>query len=185
MTTQVVDGCAAMERTDDGRRPLDVMCDEIVERYHAALRRSLPRIRDDLAHLYATSMSPAILRLATVFSELAELIEAHLAKEENLLFPALEALANAERTGGTRPPLPFATVLHPIRLMEAEHARIALALDRLRELVLAVSEPDTLSAAWHQCMADLSRLDDDLREHHRTEDEVLFPSALELERRML
>ena len=174
-----------MEHADDGRRPLDVMCDEIVERYHAALRRSLPRIRDELAHLDATATSPTVLRLATAFGELAELIEAHLAKEEHLLFPALEALANAERTGGPRPPLPFATVLHPIRLMEAEHARIELALDRLRELVFAVSEPDTLSAAWHHCMADLSRLDDDLREHHRTENEVLFPRALELERRTL
>jgi regulator of cell morphogenesis and NO signaling len=122
---------------------------------------------------------------ATAFGELAELIEAHLAKEENLLFPALEALANAERMGRSRPPLPFVTVLHPIRLMEAEHVRIELALDRLRELVLAVSEPDTLSASWHQCMAELSHLDDDLREHHRTENEHLFPQALELERRIL
>lgn len=185
MTTHVIDGCAAMEPADDGRRPLDVMCDEIVERYHAALRRSLPRIRDELVHLAATGTSPALVALGAAFAELAELIESHLAKEENLLFPALEALANAERTGGSRPPLPFVTVLHPIRLMEAEHVRIELALDRLRELVLAVSEPDTLSAAWHQCMADLSHLDDDLREHHRTENEHLFPHALELERRVL
>jgi regulator of cell morphogenesis and NO signaling len=185
MTTHAIDGRAGMEPADDGRRPLDVMCDEIVERYHAALRRSLPRIRDELAHLYATATSPPILRLATAFGELAELIEAHLAKEENLLFPALEALANAERMGRSRPPLPFVTVLHPIRLMEAEHVRIELALDRLRELVLAVSEPDTLSASWHQCMAELSHLDDDLREHHRTENEHLFPQALELERRIL
>ena len=174
-----------MEHPDDGRRPLDVMCDEIVERSHAALRRSLPRIRDGLAHLCATAASPAIPRLAAGFGELAELIEAHLAKEENLLFPALEALANAERTGGARPALPFATVLHPIRLMESEHVRIELALDRLREMVLAVSEPDTLSAAWHDCMAGLAQLDVDLRDHHRTENDLLFPRALELERRIL
>lgn len=174
-----------MEHPDDGRRPLDVMCDEIVERYHPALRRSLPRIRDGLAHLNATAKSLTILRLSAAFGELAELIEAHLAKEENLLFPALEALATAERRGDTRPALPFATVLHPIRLMEAEHVRIELALDRLREMVLEVSEPDTLSAAWHDCMAGLAQLDDDLREHHRTENELLFPRALELERRIL
>jgi regulator of cell morphogenesis and NO signaling len=176
---------ASMDTPDDGRRPVDVLCDEIVERYHAALHRTLPRIRDELAHLDATATSAAVVAVGQAFAELAELIESHLAKEENLLFPALEALADAERTDGPRPPLPFATVLHPIRVLEAEHLRIELALDGLRELVLAVSEPDTLSAAWHECMADLSQLDRDLRAHHRIENEELFPHALELERRIV
>lgn len=174
-----------MDLFDDGRRSLDVMCDEIVERYHAALRRSLPRIRDELAHLAATGLSARMTALIDAFAELAGRIESHLAKEENLLFPALEALSNAERTGAGRPPLPFATVLHPIRLMESEHMGIELALDRLRELVLEVDEPETLTAAWHQCMADLAQLDAELRDHHRTENEILFPHALELERRVL
>jgi len=176
---------AGMDPFDDGGRSLDVMCDEIVERYHAALRRSLPRIRDELAHLAETGSSARMTALIDAFAELGGRIELHLAKEENLLFPALEALSNAERTGAGRPPLPFATVLHPIRLLEAEHVGIELALDRLRERVLEVDEPETLTAAWHQCMADLSRLDADLRDHHRTENEILFPRALELERRVL
>lgn len=174
-----------MDLFDDGRRSLDVMCDEIVERYHAALRRSLPRIRDELAHLEHAGSSSRLIAVSNAFAELAGRIESHLAKEENLLFPALEALSEAERTGAGRPPLPFVTLLHPIRLMEAEHVHIELALDRLRELVLEVDEPETLTAAWHQCMADLAQLDADLRDHHRTENEVLFPHALELERRVL
>jgi iron-sulfur cluster repair protein YtfE (RIC family) len=38
--------------------------------------------------------------------------------------------------------------------------------------------------AWRQCLTQLAQLDADLREHHRTENEVLFPRALELERRL-
>jgi hypothetical protein len=34
-------------------------------------------------------------------------------------------------------------------------------------------------------VAELSELDTDLREQHRAENEILFPRALELERRLL
>jgi len=174
-----------MDRFADTARSLDVLCADIVERYHAALHRSLPRIRDELAALCGPGASPALRNVRTVFSDLADLIEAHLAKEEHLLFPALEALAAAERSPGRRPPGTFVTVLHPIRLMETEHARIEHAVQHLRGLALEVSEPDSLSTGWRRCLAELSVLDRDLHEHHRAEDEVLFPLALDLERRLL
>ena len=174
-----------MDRPRDADRPLDVMCADILERYHAALHFSLPRIRDELAALCGSGASGALRNVRTVFSDLADLIEGHLAKEEHLLFPALEALAVAERSPGHRPASTFVTVLHPIRLMEAEHARIELALQHLRGLTLEVGEPDSLSAGWRRCLAELAVLDGDLREHHRAEDEILFPLALDLERRLL
>jgi len=68
--------------------------------------------------------------------------------------------------------------------METEHARIESALDRVRVLARLVPESETRSPDWHRCMADLATLDTELREHHRTENEVLFPRALELERRV-
>ena len=174
-----------MDRPVDTARPLDVLCADIVERYHAALHHSLPIIRDELAALCVPGASPALRNVRTVFSDLADLIEGHLAKEEHLLFPALEALAAAERTPGRRPASTFVTVLHPIRLMETEHARIEHALQHLRGLALEVSEPESLSTGWRRCLAELAWLDRDLHEHHRAEDEVLFPRALDLERRLL
>jgi regulator of cell morphogenesis and NO signaling len=174
-----------MERLVDSGMNIDVLCDAIVDRYHASLEERLPRIRDELALITATAASPALELLRAAFDEVAEQIAAHLTKEEHLLFPAIAALSNAERQDGRRPPLAFATVLHPIRLMEAEHGRIEMAVNRLRELARAVSEPNTLSPHWHHCVADLAKLDAELREHHRTENEVLFPRALDLERRLL
>lgn len=173
-----------MQSIDDGG-PLDAMCDDIVERYHAGLQRLLPRIRDELTAIATTaaSMTPDLLR--ETFEDLADQIQSHLAKEETLLFPAIEALSDAEQRGTGRPTLPFATVLYPIRLMESEHVRIEDGVAKLRELARTVVEPDNLSLAWHQCMADLAELDAELREHHRTENEVLFPRALELERSLL
>ncbi len=173
-----------MQRVIDRTSSIELLCDAIVDRYHASLQQALPRIRDDLQSMSAAAASPFMEMLRLAFDEVAEQIESHLAKEEHLLFPAIAALSIAEREGGRRPPLAFATVLHPIRFMEAEHARIEMAVEKLRELARAVAEPDTLSPNWQRCMADLAKLDVELRKHHRTENEVLFPRALELERRL-
>lgn len=174
-----------MDRNDEGRRPLDVMCTEIVERYHAALHRSLPEIRDELAAFAAGAPSLAAHEMCELFDELAALIESHLAKEEHLVFPALSALPEEDARPFLRPPPTFVTVLHPIRLLEAEHVRIEMTLGRLRELTLAIDEPECLSEPFRRCMTHLGELDRQLREHHRIENEVLFPRALEGERQVL
>ena len=176
---------AGMDPIDEGRRPLDVICDDIVERYHAALHQSLPGIRRKLAAFAAETPAPAAREMCEVFGELAEQIESHLAKEEHLVFPALAALSRPEASPFLRPVATFATVLHPIRLLETEHVRIELTLDRLRELALTIGEPDSLSEHFRRCMIDLAELDAHLREHHRIENEVLFPRALEMERQLL
>lgn len=174
-----------MDRLDEGRRPLDEMCDDIVERYHAPLHRALPRVRAQLAACAASAASPAAWSMCDVLAELAELVSGHLAKEEHLVFPALAALSAAEKHPFLRPPGTFATLLHPIRLLEAEHLRIEETLARLHELALTIAEPDSMSEGFRSCMIELADLDRRLREHHRIENEVLFPRALELERQVL
>ena len=173
-----------MERLIDTAADIDVLCDAIVDRFHASLQEQLPRIREELGEVSETTASTALEMLRMAFAEVADQIASHIAKEEHLLFPAIAALSDAERAGGRRPPLFFATVLHPIRFMEAEHGRIEQALDRLRELARTVTAPDSLSPAWRRCMDDLATLDAELRAHHRAENEVLFPRVLELERRL-
>jgi len=174
-----------MDPVHDPGRPLDAMCHDIVTRYHAPLHHALPRIRDVLTELADGDAPPAVDLMRVAFTALADMIEAHLAKEENLLFPALTALSDAERSGRGRPPLPFATILHPIRMMESEHMRIESALDQLREFARDVSGADASAPGWREYIDDLLRLDDDLRDQHRFENEVLFPAALDLERRIL
>ncbi|MDO8678152.1 MAG: hemerythrin domain-containing protein [Acidobacteriota bacterium] len=172
--------------SEDPKRPLDELCDIIVARHHAYLHRALPLIRAELARLTEPECAPARLLTDTreAFADVAHQLQGHLAKEEHVLFPALEALAKADREGGSRPALPFPTVLYPIRLMESEHARIEAAMERLRQVTHAFVAPEGASESCRHCLSELSRLDADLREHHRVESEVLFPLALELERRL-
>jgi regulator of cell morphogenesis and NO signaling len=173
-----------MDRFDAGHLPLDAMCADIVERYHAALHRALPRITEELGAFAAACSVPAAREMRDEFEELATIISSHLAKEEHLVFPALCALAAAEQAPLLGARSTFATVLHPIRLLESEHVRIEEGLDRLRELALTISEPDSESERFRRCMSELANFDRLLREHHHIENEVLFPRALELERQV-
>lgn len=172
-----------MNLSHDASRPLDAMCADMAQ-YHASLRRSLPRIRASLDALAANDPPPAVALMRAAFASLADMLESHLTKEENLLFPALSALLDAERMGRSRPPLPFATLLYPIRMMETEHLRIENALDILRQFATdAAAAPS--SAEWRRCLGELRHLDDELRDHDRFENEILFPAALDLERRVV
>ncbi|MBM3808510.1 MAG: hypothetical protein FJW22_09985 [Acidimicrobiia bacterium] len=164
---------------------VDALCHAIVDRYHASLDQSLSRIAGELGGLAHRTPSPALDSVHRAFLELAAQIRAHLAKEENLIFPAIEALAVAERTGGRHASLPFVTVLHPIRVLEGEHVRIEQAVEQLREVTRRVNEPDTETPGWRACMSNLATFAAELHEHLKTENEILFPRALDLERRVL
>lgn len=159
---------------------------ELASHQHIYLRRAADEIRSHLTEL-ATRDAPGGVRARAARDTMVDLcaqLRGHLDKEEHLLFPALQLLATAEREGTARPDLPFSTLLYPIRLMEIEHARIESTLDRVRSIVAAPCPPDTQCSAWRRCGAALSELVVLLGEHHRSEDEVLFPLALELEARL-
>jgi regulator of cell morphogenesis and NO signaling len=165
--------------------PIDELCAGIVSRHHAYLHRALPIILGDLGRLADDDCAAGPLaETRAVVAELVQQLRGHLSKEENLLFPALVALAQADREGRGRPALPFPTILHPIRMMETEHARIETAMARLRALTRGFAPEDDATVAWRHCLTQLAQLDADLREHHRLENEELFPRALELERRL-
>jgi regulator of cell morphogenesis and NO signaling len=166
------------------RQSLDRLCQEILERHHAYAHIAVPRIRGRLASLLEHEPGAVHPALPAAFGELAELLVSHLAKEENILFPALAAMADAERIGGARPALPFATLLHPIRLMEAEHARLASALDVLTALAGGYAAPEGASDASRRLMMELATFRDQLVAHLRVENDLLFPRALDLDRRL-
>lgn len=166
-------------------RPLDELCAFILERHHAYVHGAIPVIRGWLATLApAEASAPLAAAVRAAFADLADTLASHLAKEENILFPALAAMAQAERDGSSRPLLPFPTVVHPIRLLEGEHARIELAMAKLRELTRGFTPPDGASEALQRGFRALARLDAELKEHLHVEGDELFPRALDLDRRL-
>jgi regulator of cell morphogenesis and NO signaling len=162
--------------------PLDELTRLIVSRHHAYVRESIPAITAWLAKL-ATRHGGRHAELAEVrdtFAELADELTTHMAKEENILFPYIEALAATQR-GGQAPLSPFGTIQNPVRVMEADHQLAGKLLEKLRKLTAGYQPPADGCTTYQACYAELARFEADLHRHIHLENNVLFPRALEAE----
>ena len=102
-------------------------------------------------------------------------------KEENILFPYIEALWTASESGERPPASPFGTVLNPIRAMEQEHRNAGDLLARLRIATDGYQPPADGCTTYGVCFAELARFEADLHQHVHLENYVLFPRAVALE----
>lgn len=165
---------------------LDALTHHIAERHHRYVRETTPTIRAWLEKLTARhgTRHPELARVRETFDALANDLEAHMSKEENILFPFINDLADARRAGGRLPASPFGTVLHPVRVMEADHRAAADLLGRLRTLTGNFALPDDACTTYRLCYAELERFESDLHWHVHLENNVLFPRALDLEQQL-
>lgn len=149
-------------------RPVPELIDFILTRYHEPLRLDLPPLieaakRVERVHGKKESCPHG---LASHLEQLDAEIRQHLAKEEQMLFPALRA--------GNR----GAPVHMPIRVMMQEHGDHGAGLRRLREFATDFCPPPEACATWRALYAGLEKLESELMEHIHLEDNVLFPRAL-------
>jgi len=89
-------------------------------------------------------------------------MEVHIRKEELILFPAI-------RRGG------MPGIEQPIAVMRADHAGHDREVARIRRLTANLTLPDGACGTWTRLYDGLAEFIDDLTEHMRLENEVLFP----------
>lgn len=168
-------GAAPVSR-DWTREPIEDLVRHIVEVHHGFTREALPR----LAFLTAKVANvhggdhPELREVATIFRGLHAEMDAHMAKEEQVLFPLIVRLARGEQ-GGFGPP-----VHAPISVMEAEHDDAGRALEAMRELTNAWTPPEGACNSYRAMLDGLRELEEDLHLHIHLENNVLFPRALGL-----
>jgi len=155
--------------------PLRDLVDNIVERYHVALRRDLPVLRQ-LAEKVATRHGDAhteLVRVHEAVEALAAEMSAHMDKEEIVLFPLILRIEAGSPPAG--PP-----VQAPIEMMEHEHDIVAGLLTRLRALTAGYQPPPNACNSYRGLFALLAELESETQMHIHLENNVLFPRAVEI-----
>jgi len=132
------------------------LAQHILDTHHAYLREHIPGIN---AGLHAGGVPT---ELVDTWDQLVHIIQMHLIKEEQILFPAILEMANGSGGG-----------LHcgfagPINQMQYEHEMLRVLEARLRELAPQAGEAGVAMVA----------LLDDLAVHAGLEDDQLFPAVL-------
>jgi regulator of cell morphogenesis and NO signaling len=176
---------ALEEPLEDGSDDIDwtsaslaELCTHIVEQHHGYLRDELPLLReliDKVARVHGNTHAE-LLGVQEIFHELADELEQHMVKEEQILFPACIAL-----DAGSTDRFPFGSVENPIAAMLHEHDDVAAGLAALRALTGAYEPPVGACNSYRAMLARLETLEQDTHRHVHEENNILFPRAVELE----
>jgi len=171
------------DTTDWRNAPLVDLTDHIVAKQPEFMKKELPRIGDLLDKVLSAhgANHPELTSVGSVFSGLREEIEAHLAKEEQVLFPLVQAMEKS----GAIPSRHCESVNNPIQVMEHEHDNAGEALRRLRELTADYTAPADGCPTYQALMAGLATMERDLHEHIHKENNILHPRAAALEASLL
>jgi regulator of cell morphogenesis and NO signaling len=141
------------------------LIDHILGRYHLRHREQfagLVRLARTVEQHHAQHPDcPA--GIAQWLCDVQQALESHMRKEEQVLFPLL-----ARGGAGTQA---------PIAVMRVEHGQQRAALAGLEALAHGLTPPADASDAWRELYAGLRAFRDDLAEHMRLEDDVLFAGA--------
>jgi regulator of cell morphogenesis and NO signaling len=158
--------------------PLTALVQHIQEGYHAHLREELPRLDAMLAKVmsrHGSSLPEILPPLQETFRGLQNELLGHMLKEDQVLFPFIEALDAGEPllTGDA-----VACLLSPIAVMEAEHADAGAALERMRRLTGGYAPPEWACPTFRGLYFGLAQLESDMHLHVHLENNILFPRAV-------
>ena len=143
----------------------------IVATHHDYLRRELPRVHtmcERVSQVHG-GHTPSLVEVFQVFGGMENELNAHMMKEEQILFPAIAALSRNESI-----PMPLDG---PIFCMMHEHEDVGAALARMRELTHGFQPPADACNIYRALFAGLHELEQDLHRHIHLENSVLFPVA--------
>jgi regulator of cell morphogenesis and NO signaling len=147
--------------------PFGDLVQHILTRYHAPLREELPRLvelAEKVEERHADKVECPV-GLAVLLMEVTVSVDSHLAKEEQILFPAI--LAGKGRHARM-----------PIQIMVKEHEDHGGNLRRIREITRDLALPPEACDSWRALYQGLEELEVDLMDHIHLENNILFPRAL-------
>ena len=163
---------------DWAARPLAELQRYIVDTHHVYTRQAIETVTilaEKVAARHGAN-HPEVLEVRHCVFELANDVLPHMMKEEQILFPYVEAMENATETGSC-----FGTVANPIRVMMMEHEGVGHILRKLRSATSQYALPADACLSFRALYERLADLEADLHQHIHLENNVHFPRALSME----
>ncbi|MBO1111007.1 hemerythrin domain-containing protein [Bordetella petrii] len=146
--------------------PLSELIKHILLRYHERHRQQLPeaiRLAMKVEQVHE-GHADCPHGLAEHLHAMLQELESHMRKEEQVLFPLIAQGRGALADG-------------PIAMMRMEHDQHAEDLAQLGKLTGGLALPGDACNTWRELYAQLAAFRQDLADHIRLENTVLFPNA--------
>lgn len=150
------------------QEPLADLIDHLLVTYHRPLDEELPRLEYMVRKVFDVhgDKDPEMFaELKQVYLDLKSELDAHMQKEEQILFPMIKRGQGGMANG-------------PISVMLMEHDSAGSALKRIRELTNNYQVPAEACNTWRALWHGLEAFEKDLHQHIHLENNILFPRAL-------
>ena len=165
---------------------LDFLADYIVNTHHSYVVKTLPDLRSYAAKVRQVhgEHHPELIRIHELVEAINAELTSHLVKEEKVLFPYIKALVAANNNTQPLQAAHFGTVQNPINMMEMEHEAVGENVAEIRELTNNFTLPEDACASYSLLYRLLEEFEEDLHLHIHLENNILFPKALEIEKKI-
>ena len=163
--------------------PLGDLTRHIRERHHRYVREAIARVQpllDKVEAKHGKSHSE-IAEIRRLFSEVGRELIMHMQKEEQILFPYIDALEKATGAHSAVEPPFFQTVRNPIHAMMKEHDAAGELVKQIRKASSEYTAPADACTSYKALYQDLREFEADLHQHVHLENNILFPRAVEME----
>lgn len=175
------------QATDFNAWPLDLLADYIEKKHHRYVDAKLLEIKPYLAKIVSVhgGRHPELAEIEKLFSQTAGEMTAHMKKEEFILFPFIRKMTKAEqdRTPISRPH--FSSVENPIEMMKHDHNEEGERFAKIVALSNNYTPPADACNTYRVTFALLGEFEADLHMHIHLENNILFPKAIEMEKRVV
>ncbi|MBL7825839.1 MAG: iron-sulfur cluster repair di-iron protein [Saprospiraceae bacterium] len=162
---------------------LTQLADHIETKHHRYVAESIPILQELTAKVARVhgERHPELIEIAQRFQLVAQELQMHMMKEENILFPYIRRMELALLEHHAFPQPMFGSVQNPIRMMEAEHEFAGSHFEIIRHLSNEYTPPADSCTSYRVLFAKLDEFERDLHRHVHLENNLLFPAAIEME----
>lgn len=157
--------------------------ERVHHRYVESRSLTLLQFLDKLCKVHGTRHAE-LFAIQREFEACAQAMAVHMKKEELVLFPFINQLERSELHGTTLPTPGFGTVDGPISMMEHDHDAEGERFRRIADLSAGYTNPPDGCTTYGTAYAMLREFEEDLHRHIHLENNILFPRAKALERKL-
>jgi len=185
--SEVSECCPDNNETKDSEKwNLDELVNHILDKHHTYVKQMLPVVTahsQKVKEVHGAN-HPEVVQIADIFERVQSDLEMHMLKEERMLFPAIIRLTECEKNNSPMEVPPFGSVSNPISVMEREHTEAGEELYQIRELSGNYNPPEDACTTYRVLFQELREFEEDLHRHIHLENNILFPGAVALEKKL-
>ena len=166
--------------------PLDLLADYIEKTHHRYVEAQLPVLKQYLKKLCEVhgNNHPELFEIHDEFNVSAGELAAHMKKEEFILFPYIRKMEKARGSKTVLAAPHFGTVQNPVQKMMDEHVAEGDRFEKISRLSNHYIPPADGCNTYKVAFALLKEFEDDLHLHIHLENNILFPRAIEMEKKL-